>query len=89
MSENTGICPQLPAITVRNARLLVVCVEPSALMTVKLPRNFGANRFFTPPTKYASQLIFAFKSGSVSSIMAASKPMPAIIRNAWPWSSSG
>ena len=29
----------------------MVWVEPSALVTVSVPRNFGANRFFTPPTK--------------------------------------
>ena len=46
-----GIWPQLPAITVRKSRFLMVWVEPSALVTVSVPRNFGANRFFTPPTK--------------------------------------
>ena len=30
---------------------------------VTLPLYFGANRFFTPDTKYASQLMFFFNSG--------------------------
>ncbi len=57
---------------------------PSVLVMVTSPRYFGVNRFFTPPTKYASQLMFFFSCGSVSSIMAASKPTQAMIRNAWP-----
>ena len=69
-------------MNVRNVRPRVECVLPSALVMVTLPLYFGANRFFTPDTKYASQLMFFFNSGSVSSIITASKPMPAIMRNA-------
>ena len=51
ISENTGIWPQLPAMNVRNASPLIVCVLPSALVIVTLPRYLGANRFLTPDTK--------------------------------------
>ena len=57
-----GIWPQLPAMNVRNVRPRVECVLPSALVMVTLPLYFGANRFFTPDTKYASQLMFFFNS---------------------------
>ena len=45
-------------MNVRNVRPRVECVLPSALVMVTLPLYFGANRFFTPDTKYASQLMF-------------------------------
>ena len=51
ISENPGIWPQLPAISVRKVSLVRVWVEPSALVMETLPRYFGANRCLNAPTK--------------------------------------